>query len=76
MCLCSRDHECALESLGEVKMPGSWGYISRDSDLIGSGAAQVLVFYKSYPGDSNVHPKLRITSVECQNWEILWKTPG
>lgn len=33
-------------------MPVSWGYISRDSDSVGPDAAQVLVLYKSYPGDS------------------------
>lgn len=53
MHLGSIDHECALESLEEVfKMPVSWGYISRDSDSFGPDAAQGLMFYKSYPGDS------------------------
>lgn len=33
-------------------MPVSWGYISRDSDSVGPNAAQLLVFYKTYPSDS------------------------
>lgn len=78
MHLCSVDHESTSESPGAVfKLPVSWSYISRGSDSSGPGVQPKCWCFlkKSYPGDSNVYPKLRITSVGCQSREILWKVP-